>query len=103
MRFELSHTHAYRGCRVRAEPAQPSDGEGEAMIEFSDGNVLIGRYTLNEGEVVLSIPAYRTARETSIASKRWSLQRIDKNEWSLRHPLGRYRCRPGVRGPGDRT
>ena len=83
MRFELSHTHAYRGCRVRVEPAGPGDGQGEALIEFSDGNVLPGRYVLTEATMVLSIPAHRTARGTPMVAKRWSLRHIDRDEWKI--------------------
>lgn len=86
MRFELSHTHAYPGCRVRTEPAEPADREGDAVVELGDGNVLAGRYALDANDVALSIPAHRTARGTPIVAKRWRLRRIGQSEWKI---LGR--------------
>ena len=87
MRIVLFHTHAYPGCRLRAEPARFPTGEGEVIVEFSDGTVLAGRYRREIDEVVLSIPAYKTARGTSIVAKRWVLNSLGNDEWKVARRL----------------
>lgn len=70
MRFQLSHTHAYPGCRVRIA----EEGVyGEETAEFSDG-VIVPCLHKREGDaIVLTISPHRTARGTDIGEKSWRL------------------------------
>lgn len=83
MRIRLLHTHAYPGCPVRTQPAQPADSSGEAICEFSDGNVQVGSYEMDRGRMILCIPAHQTTRGARIPAKRWSLQAVRNDEWRV--------------------
>lgn len=70
MRFQLSDTHAYPGCRVTtAEDGSPQ----EQIAEFSDGVIVPCRQQREGPGIALTIAAYRTARGTGIGEKTWLL------------------------------
>ncbi|WP_123130397.1 hypothetical protein [Paracoccus pantotrophus] len=70
MRFHLSDTHAYPGCRVRiAEEENPQ----EQIAEFSDGVIVPCRHRSEGPGIVLTIAPYTTARGTRIDAKSWLL------------------------------
>ena len=70
MRFQLSHTHAYPGCRVKI--AEEDNGD-ENLVEFSDGLIVAGRHVREGTTIVLTIAPYKTARGTEIGEKSWIL------------------------------
>lgn len=70
MRFQLSHTHAYPGCRVTIAEEHVA---GEELAEFSDGVIVACRYRREGDAIVLTIAPHRTARGTDIGEKSWKL------------------------------
>lgn len=70
MRFQLSHTHGYPGCRVKIAD---NGIDGEEIAEFSDGVVVPCRHRREGDAIVLTISPHRTARGTNIGQKSWRL------------------------------
>lgn len=66
-RLTVRHSHLYPGARGRIE----GPGQGDCVLEFSDGALAFG--TLDGP--VLSVGAHRTAAGTEIPAKRWRIQR----------------------------
>ncbi len=81
MRFQFAHTHAYPGCRVHL-PAMDDAAAGEAEIEFSDGQVVAGRWRRDGNTLVLDIPSWTTARGTTVQPRRWRLHAPD-GQWKV--------------------
>lgn len=81
MRFQLAHTHAYPGCRVKIAEADVGD---ENVVEFSDGVVVACRHRREDSRIVLTIAAYTTARGTAIGGKSWILVPDPaKGDWKI--------------------
>lgn len=88
MRFQLSHTHAYPGCRVTIAEEDVGD---ENLVEFSDGVLVPCRHRRDGPGIVLTIAAYRTSRGTKIDRKSWILAAdAAKGDWKIK-----------ARAPGD--
>lgn len=82
MRFQLAHTHAYPGCRVKIAEA---DVEDENLVEFTDGVVVTCRHRREDSRIVLTIAAHRTARGTAIGEKSWILlPDTAKGDWKIK-------------------
>ena len=82
MRFQLSHTHAYPGCRVTIAE---EDVDDENLAEFSDGVIVPCRYGRDGPAIVLTIAAYRTGRGTDIGEKSWMvLPGAAKGGWKIK-------------------
>ncbi len=79
MRFSFSHSHAFPGGRVVVE----DDGaaEGACEVEFADGVTVIGSWRREDDAFILDAPAYRTARGTEVAGRRWRVARNRNGEW----------------------
>lgn len=82
MRFQLAHTHAYPGCRVKIAEADVGD---ENVVEFSDGVIVACRHVREGTGIVLTIAAYTTARGTAIGEKSWILLPDPaKGDWKIK-------------------
>jgi len=82
LRFQLSHTHAYPGCRVTIAE---EDNQDENLVEFSDGVIAACRHLREGTAIVLTIAAYRTARGTDIGEKSWILlPDAAKGDWKIK-------------------
>ncbi|ELT47466.1 hypothetical protein [Brucella intermedia] len=79
MRFSFTHSHAFPGGRVAIEDAEAS--EGTCVVEFADGSAMIGEWHPDDADILLSIPAYRTAKGTDVAAQSWRLVRNKQGEW----------------------
>jgi len=89
MRFEYADTHAYPGCPVRVVGEDlESRREGPAEIEFSDGQLVAGRWSRADEALLVEIDAYRTARGASIPARRWRLQDDGHPRWKVAARLG---------------
>ncbi|MFC3551659.1 hypothetical protein ACFOLC_11635 [Lysobacter cavernae] len=85
MRFELSNTHAYPGCKVRVPQAPEGTDDSDCAVEFSDGIVVPGHYAFRAGTITLRVASYETARVTRIDRKSWLLQPDDaEGRWRIR-------------------
>jgi hypothetical protein len=81
MRFQLSHTHAYPGCRVKIAQERI---DGEEIAEFSDGVIVPCRHRCDGDAIVLTISPHRTARGTNIGEKSWRLLPDGKaSDWKI--------------------
>lgn len=79
MIFRFADSHAYPGCGVTLAPAT-----GDDMAEFADGSAAPAHWepdAVSDGYVV-DLGAYRTARGTDIAAKRWRVGRADSG-WKV--------------------
>jgi hypothetical protein len=82
MRFLLSHTHAYPGCRVKIDEEANTV---EEFAEFSDGVIVPCRHEVENSQIVLTIMPYRTSRGTEIAEKNWILRPDrDSGGWKIK-------------------
>ena len=82
MRFQLSHTHAYPGCRVTIAEEKVDD---ENLVEFSDGVIVPCRHRRDGSLIVLTIAAYRTSRGTRIGEKSWILlPDTARGDWKIK-------------------
>jgi hypothetical protein len=71
MKVIVAATHCYVGCQVRTE----EDGDNSrALVEFGDGAIVLGEFEASDGGGLLTVPGYRTARGTRIATKIWRLE-----------------------------
>jgi hypothetical protein len=66
LEITASHSHLYPGARCRAEGCLR---DGPVAVTFADGMRVAGH--LADG--TLSLAAYRTARGTEIAARRWAV------------------------------
>lgn len=95
MRFQLSHTHAYPGCRVTIAEEDVGD---ENLVEFSDGVIAACRHRRDGPLNVLTIAAYRTSRGTEIGEKSWILlPDTTKGDWKIKAQA------PGAAATGARN
>lgn len=76
--MRLHDTHAYPGCRASLPEEVP--GDGDVLVQFSDGAETPGR--LRPAEARLDIAAHVTARGTCIAARSWRLAR-DGAGWKI--------------------
>lgn len=81
MRFQLSHTHAYPGCRVKIAEERIDD---EELAEFSDGVIVPCRHRREGDAILLTISPHRTARGTNISEKSWRLlPDVARGDWKI--------------------
>lgn len=81
MRFQLSHTHAYPGCRVKIAEERIDD---EELAEFSDGVIVPCRHRREGDAILLTISPHRTARGTNISDKSWRLlPDVARGDWKI--------------------
>ncbi|MCM5689767.1 hypothetical protein M8037_13305 [Sinorhizobium meliloti] len=71
MRFSFTHSHAFQGGRLTIEDAEAT--EGSCVVEFSDGSAMIGEWHPDGADILLKIPAYRTAKGTDVAAQSWRI------------------------------
>ena len=69
--LRFSHTHIYQGALARADAPLAGRGETACLVEFADGVQVRARLTGEGDALCLAVPAYRTARGTRIAARRW--------------------------------
>jgi hypothetical protein len=79
MRFTFTHSHAYLGGRVAVEDA--GDAAPGGVVEFGDGVTILGAWRRDGADVLLDIPAYKTAKGTEIGPKRWRLAQGEDGIW----------------------
>jgi hypothetical protein len=82
MRFGFPHSHAFPNGRVAVE----DDGGAppRCLAEFGDGVVVVAEWRRDGPDIILSVPAYRTARGSPIAPRRWRLSRGRDGSWRSR-------------------
>lgn len=84
MRFSFPHSHAFQGGRLQIDDAET--GEGTCMVAFGDGVEIIGEWQPDGDDILLDIPAYRTARGTDVSARSWRLAQGRDGRWrSRRH------------------
>lgn len=83
--LRAGHTHLYPGARLRAATAALRRGS-RVHIEFSDlASAAALIETAGAARATLAVDAYRTARGTVIAAKRWLLERpVGSDTWRVR-------------------
>lgn len=79
MRFSFPHSHAFPGGRVVVE--DDATAGPECLVEFADGATVIAEWRPADDAIHLSIPAYRTAKGTPVAARRWRLVRRKDGVW----------------------
>ncbi|WP_337181590.1 hypothetical protein [Shinella sp.] len=79
MRFSFPHSHAFQGGRLTIEDAEMS--EGMCVVEFGDGVAMIGEWHPDGDDIRLTVPAYRTAKDTDVEARRWQLVRSQDGSW----------------------
>jgi hypothetical protein len=79
MRFVFPHSHAFPRGRVTVDDGTKAGPK--CLVEFGDGVNVLAEYRLSGGAFHLSIPAYRTAKGTVVAPKKWRLVRGKNGEW----------------------
>ncbi|MFO1294473.1 MAG: hypothetical protein U1F07_15610 [Rubrivivax sp.] len=73
--LRASHTHLYPGARLHGSGITLRRGR-QIEIEFSDLGHARARVEAAAGaRATLAVSAHRTARGTSVAAKRWQLER----------------------------
>lgn len=77
MRVGFPHSHAFRGGRAIVD----DDGMAECLVEFGDGVTIVGEWRRTGDAIDLEMPAYRTAKGTRIAARRWRLIRRKDGVW----------------------
>jgi len=79
MRFSFPHSHAFQGGRVTVE----NDGKSEpkCLVEFGDGVTVIADWQQTGSDIRLSVPTYRTAKGTEVASRTWRLVERADGVW----------------------
>jgi len=79
MRFSFPYSHAFPGGRVAVDVAGRQNDV--CTVEFGDGTVLFGRWAYEKDGLVLSVPAYETARGTVIEAKQWRVVNVVADTW----------------------
>lgn len=79
MRFSFAYSHAFPGGQVRIEDAEAT--EGMCVVEFGDGIAMIGEWHPDSDDILLKIPAYRTAKGTDVEARHWRLVRGTEGRW----------------------
>lgn len=79
MRFMLPHSHAFPGGRVVVEDGAKTGPE--CLVEFGDGVTVIAEWRLASDTIPLSVPAYRTAKDTPVAAQNWRLVQRKDGVW----------------------
>lgn len=79
MRFSFPHSHAFPRGRVVVD--DDAKAGPECLVEFGDGVVVIADWQASGDAVILRVPAYRTAKGTSIVSRTWRLVRTRDGLW----------------------
>lgn len=87
--LRASHTHLYRGARLHGSAITLRPGR-QIEIEFSDLGHALARVEAAAGaRATLAVSAHRTARGTSVAARRWQLERQPGDDgWRVLSRLG---------------
>lgn len=79
MRFTFTHSHAFPGGRVAV------DDDGTAapacIVEFGDGVIVLAEWHRDAADILLKIPAYKTAQGSEIGPKHWRLSQREDGSW----------------------
>lgn len=86
MRLEFTHSHIYPGATASLTGEQAELGERiTCLVELSDGVVLSTSCLIQEGEIMLSMPDYLTARGAKIPAKDWVLRKdLETGAWKAK-------------------
>jgi len=80
MRFMFPHSHAFRRGRVTVDDDR--NAGPECLVEFGDGTTVIAEWRAeDEGVLRLSIPDYRTAKNTLVAARTWRIAKGEDDAW----------------------
>lgn len=79
MCFVFPHSHAFRRGRVTVSDDRKAGPQ--CLVEFGDGVTVIAEWRPDGDALHLSIPAYRTARGTHVASRSWRLVQGKDGGW----------------------
>lgn len=82
MRFIFTHSHAFPGGMVVIENLATSGAA--AGVEFADGAALEAECQRDGTDLILEIPAYRTAKGTAVGAHRWRVVRDETGTWHSR-------------------
>lgn len=86
-RLAATHTHLYPGARVIPRDGLDPPRRGDVVaVEFADQVVARGKVlTATPTATIVEVAAYRTARGTAIARKRWTFGRESAaaTEWKV--------------------
>ncbi|MGC4252924.1 MAG: hypothetical protein QM605_16055 [Sphingobium sp.] len=86
MHIIFTHSHAFPGGRVTVE--DEGDAGPGCLVEFGDGVTVMAEWREEGEDMILAIPAYRTAKGTDIEPHRWRLARDKDGVWRSR-PIAR--------------
>lgn len=86
MRLEFTHSHIYPGATASLTGEQAELGERTTcLVELSDGVVLSTNCLVQDGEIILSMPSYLTARGAKIPAKDWVLRKdVETGAWKAK-------------------
>ncbi|WP_454685495.1 hypothetical protein [Ancylobacter moscoviensis] len=79
MRFIFTHSHVFPGASVTLDD-DGKHGPG-CLVEFGDGSTVIAEWHMADGDAILQLPAYRTAKGTTVAGRDWRLVRRPDGTW----------------------
>ncbi|MFG1428899.1 hypothetical protein [Roseixanthobacter glucoisosaccharinicivorans] len=79
MRFGFPRSHAFRHGRVIVDDDRTAGSD--CLVEFGDGVTVIAEWRRANDAILLSIPAYRTAKGTQVAARRWCLVQDADGTW----------------------
>ncbi|WP_182417957.1 hypothetical protein [Bartonella sp. HY038] len=88
--FSISNTHLYPGCQLKQQDELPDRGTlpTPISVEFSDGTIVVAHIHQNaqdldnENQLILTMPAYKTAAKTNINAKNWLISKKSKTDWN---------------------
>ena len=79
MRFVFPHSHAFRGGHVVLD--DDANAGPECLVEFGDGVTVIAECRRAGDAIHLSVPTYRTAKGTVVATRKWRLVQRHDGTW----------------------
>lgn len=89
--FTISNTHLYLGCQLKQQNELPDCDKlpTPISVEFSDGTIVVAHIhqnaqdLANENQLILKMPAYKTAAKTNINAKNWLISKKNKTDWNI--------------------
>lgn len=82
VRFSFPHSHAFPGARVIV--ADDGLAEGECLVEFGDGGMVLASFRRCGGALLLKVPTYRTVRGSEVGTRQWLIELLNGENWRAR-------------------
>lgn len=78
MHITFSHSHAFERSKARISD---EDQAAPCHVEFADGVVVTARASRDGDDILLDVPAYRTAAGNDVEARAWRMVRSGDEEW----------------------